>query len=162
MLLIFWGCLNNYLADVISEAAITRQTCSSLPMRAANATAPQCEDKSATANPVSSLLAAGATVSLTNHSLHFLRACRCVLLWRLGQLCQSKHGARWNCSWRLYYAFRQDLLYVCQSIIANFFHYLMSLSSPFTDYSHFMRWNLKRKTSRWWILSCGLCKNFTK
>lgn len=113
-------------------------------MRAANTTAPQWEDKTGTANSVNSLLAAGATVRLPNHSLHFLRACRCVLLWRLGQLRQSKRGARWNCFWWLYCAFRQHLLYVCKSIILNFFHKLMNLSSLSTGYSYFMTSNQKR------------------
>lgn len=158
VLLNFWGCLNNYLADVISKAAITAGR-RALHYQWGQQTRLRLNEKIRLELLI--LLAAGATVRLPNHSLHFLRARRRVLLWRLGQLRQSKRGARWNCFWWLYCAFRQHLLYVCKSIILNFFHKLMNLSPLSTGYPYFMTSNQKRKTPNW-LIHLHLVKYFTK
>lgn len=98
VLLIFWGCLNNYLADVVSKAAIT-------PGRRA----PQYQwgqqsvhclrwgDNTLTPNSVQPAFRLFEQWErLTNQNHNVLHACHCVPRWGVRQPIESKYWDRWS------------------------------------------------------------------
>lgn len=97
--LIFWGYLNNYLADVVSKADIT-------PVRHVpyyqwgqqSVLGFQWGDNTLTPNSVTSLRAFWAMGKRhTNQNLNVLHARHWGLHWGVRQPIESKHWGRWSC-----------------------------------------------------------------
>lgn len=163
MLLIFWGCLNNYLADVISKAAITPgrralhyQWGQQMRLRFNEKIRQELLIQSTAFWLLEQRKDSQITASIS---------CVPVAVCCSGDLASSSRANTepdGTASDGFTELLDQIGMFVRHWFSTLFTSLFTNLASLFTGYSNFIRSNQKRKTPKWRILFCSLRKYFTK